>query len=367
MKKVLLCAPSAKHNIGGISRWTNHILNHYAELTEKKIQLKLFDLERRKTKTPQISIFKRIWTGVNDYLKIIRDFKSTLSKNKFQVIHLVSSASFGLLKDLIMLNYARKHGAKSIIHFHFGRIPELFEKKNWEFKLLKRVLKKTDIVIVLDKLSLETLERAGYNHVQLLPNPLSPIINEIILCHQNIQRKERKILFAAHVLPSKGIYDLVEACKELPDIELVIIGKISDEIESKLKTTAGDEHDKWLIIKGEKDFEVVIREMLSAAVFVLPSYTEGFPNVIIESMACGCPIVATNVGGIPELLEDSNGEKFGICVEPGDVKQLTNALNQVLNNKEFSLSCAEKAKDRVNQHYSISKIWLQLEKTWITI
>jgi len=73
-----------------------------------------------------------------------------------------------------------------------------------------------------------------------------------------------------------------------------------------------------------------VAQWINAANLVcLPSHSEGCPNTIIESLACGRPVVATTVGGIPELVHDDNG----ILVPPGDVLALTQALNIALDTK----------------------------------
>ena len=104
--------------------------------------------------------------------------------------------------------------------------------------------------------------------------------------------------------------------------------------------------------------------MLKCGVFVLPSYTEGFPNVIIESMYCGCPIVATNVGAIPEMLNVSNETCAGICVEPGDVEQLRNAIRLILDKINYAEKLGHNAKQRVVDEYSITAVWNMLNKIW---
>ena len=72
--------------------------------------------------------------------------------------------------------------------------------------------------------------------------------------------------------------------------------------------------------------------MLNAAdIFILPSHSEGLPNVVLEAMACGLPIIATRVGGIPEAVEDG---KSGILVEKQDVASLTRAIKYMVENKD---------------------------------
>ena len=82
--------------------------------------------------------------------------------------------------------------------------------------------------------------------------------------------------------------------------------------------------------------------LLSASdVFVLPSYTEGFPNVIIEAMAMGKPIIATSVGAIPEMLD----EGCGVVVPPKDADSLQKALQKVCN---FDSDCGRLSVPKLN-------------------
>ena len=140
----------------------------------------------------------------------------------------------------------------------------------------------------------------GFTNVYKVPNPLSQELeSEIRSMAPAVKRLPRRILFVGHVLPSKGVYELVNACSGINDIELRVVGRVEDKVKDELQSLASVSAGKWLNILGEKSQEEVLHEMLSCEIFVLPSYTEGFPNVIIEAMACGAPIIATGVGAIP--------------------------------------------------------------------
>lgn len=359
--RVLLAAPASGAS-GGINRWTKHILAYYESLNNKPVSLEIFDLARSEYIPDDISLVPRIRLAVKDYSSIIKGFKVALKEKEFDVVHITSSAGLGLIRDLLMLKMAHKKGIKTIVHFRFGRIPQLFKQNNWETKLLKEVIKKTDHVIVLDRCSYETLGRNGYNNISQLPNPLAPKVLEQIASIGTVERKPRQILFIGHCISTKGIFELVEACKDIKGINLRLVGAINDDVRKHLSDLA--QNGGWLDIIGEKPYEEVIKQMLSCDVFVLPTYTEGFPNVILEAMACGCAIVTTPVGAIPEMLETENGQQFGLMIESRNVNALRDALLQMLDNSKMKDECGRNAQKRVEERYNIASVWRQMVGIW---
>ena len=114
---------------------------------------------------------------------------------------------------------------------------------------------------------------------------------------------------------------------------------------------------------GEVTHDDVIREFFQADMFVFPSYTEGFPNVIMEAMACGCPIVSSDVGAIPEML-DMDGDPCGICFKPQSADEVNYAIKSLIDNKDLKSSFAAKAKARVNNLYAMPKVWEKMVSIW---
>lgn len=363
--KILLASPYGGIP-GGISRWTGHIVDYYNRHGKSDCDLKIFPMQRSVFVNINSSMLYRLRWAVKDYSKLISSFKKEITSNHYDILHLTSSASISLLKDFIMLRTARKRGIKTIIHFRFGRIPELIEKNNWEWKLLKIVVKLADKVIVIDKASYNTLINAGFNNVVLLPNPVAPAVLNIVAFNSSIKREQGVVLFVGHVVKTKGIFELIEACKQIPNIKLRIVGHI--ETETRLKIEEVSNNAKWIEIVGEEPYDEVIKEMLRCDIFVLPTYTEGFPNVILESMACGCAIIASSVGAIPEMLEDDeNGKKCGILVSPRDVMGLCGAVKSLLNNDAIKTEFRLNAKNRVNEKYNMLSIWRQLCRIWTNL
>lgn len=142
--------------------------------------------------------------------------------------------------------------------------------------------------------------------------------------------EDRIILFVGNVQASKGCMELVQAFAKLrqrvPRLKLVFVGAGPQQkaLASECSTLgmAGD-----VTFAGRLAHDQIVRWFGAADVFCLPSHAEGVPNVVLEAMACGTPVVATRVGGIPEVLP----AYAGVMVPPKNVDALDEALFTALH------------------------------------
>ncbi|MEC8653697.1 MAG: glycosyltransferase [Planctomycetota bacterium] len=132
-------------------------------------------------------------------------------------------------------------------------------------------------------------------------------------------------LGVGRLVPGKGFDVAARAVGQLQGLELVLIGE--GDARRSIEV-AGDHRVTFL---GAQPPERVALAYQAADVFVLPSEREGWPNVVTEALAAGLPVVATRVGGIPQILGDPPSEPLGALVEPGDVDGLAAALSVVLS------------------------------------
>ena len=166
----------------------------------------------------------------------------------------------------------------------------------------------------------------------------------------------RYILYCGLVTYAKGTHHLIAAfariARDFPDVRLVVVGEWDNpEYEGALKRIAETAGLAGRIaFTGRLPQEEVAAWMAGAQAFVLASHSEGMPRVLLEAMAAGAPVIASNVGGVPELVEDGVS---GFLVPPGDEALLSNRMRWVLEHAKEAAEMAERARALVMEHYSV--------------
>lgn len=368
--KVLLCTPyldTPDVVSSGIGTWARNIMA-FNQDAGNSIDIVPVSFDRH-THIEEYTVggFRRYYSGIKEVGRCVINAIRKIKKEKPDVIHVCTSGHIGFFKDILLTHIAHRKGIRSIIHFHFGRVPDILAEKGFEYKLLKKVLSIADAVVVIDGKSFKALLELGYKNIVYIPNPISDsFIQEVKKLETSTRRKHKQALFVGHVIPTKGVAELVEGCSKVPGLSLRIVGKCSAEMKERLCSLAkGRDQGNWMTIVGELPHDEIIGEMLKADTFVFPSYTEAFPNVILEAMACGCTIAASNVGAIPEMLE-YNGKLTGLCYNPQSVEEVTNAVNKLYQDDNYRTQLSKKAKEKLYATYTIEKVWSQLTKFWFT-
>jgi len=160
----------------------------------------------------------------------------------------------------------------------------------------------------------------GVNHKTFIQETARPI-------------KNKYVLFIGNLKFDKGVMELLEGFakyyKSQPNLHLVYAGNgaMLSSLKSKVKELNIDKEVKFL---GNISHAQVPQWLQHCELLALPSYHEGVPNVLLEAMACGVPIISTRVGGIPEVV---NEKLCGKLVSIKNVEEITNALTYVLNKK----------------------------------
>jgi len=138
-------------------------------------------------------------------------------------------------------------------------------------------------------------------------------------------------LYAGYLWKRKGLLELIRAFEQLQahheNCHLVLCGEGEDE--ATIRQAAANSSQKSSIqFIGAVSPDLIDRYIQASDVFVLPSYSEGMPNAVMEAMSCGLPVVATSVGGLPAALDGCDG---AILVPPREVTPLADAMVETLD------------------------------------
>lgn len=156
-----------------------------------------------------------------------------------------------------------------------------------------------------------------------------------------VKQDEKMIVYVGRFVEAKGLRELMTAFTQLaqsdPKVTLALVGDgvMRDELQSMVRASGLDGRIHW---PGGQSPAGVAEWINAANVLTLPSWSEGYPNVVVEALACGRPVVATDVGGTREIIDESNG----VLIPAKDAGQLTTALKDVLSREwdQFSLAAA---------------------------
>lgn len=348
------CHPSSK---GGISTWVKQMQKrlNYDSRIEVEYVYPAYNPENNQ-QAAERSFFERVFGSLRIMKRRLHEFNQVIACFEPDVLHLTTSGSLALFRDIRFLKTAKRKSISTVYHLRFGRIPEVVKRRGWEYKMLKKAISLSDCTIAIDHRTEKVLKGiVPQKRVLYIPNFIDTSSLENIT-----ESKQKKVVFVGWCVKTKGIEELLMAweriAKEFPAYQLQLIGPISEDYKRKLM----DHYALFNVdFAGEQTHEETMNNIGQASVFILPSYTEGFPNVILEAMALGKPIIATDVGAIPDMLEGC-----GLVIPSHDQHAIYNSLKKLLSDNNLQNQLGELAKKRLNETYTVETVYEQYVKVW---
>jgi glycosyltransferase involved in cell wall biosynthesis len=210
----------------------------------------------------------------------------------------------------------------------------------------------------------ESARREYLEHLRLPPEKVVTIHNGIDIGRFRMQPSVRQEVRAelgiapeaslavtvAVLRPSKGIDDMLaalpSAIERVPDLHYLIVGDGSARQDLERLASEQGLADRVTFAGDRSD---VPRMLAAADAFVLPSHTEALPTVVAEAMAASLPVVATRVGGTPEMVDHHTG----ILVDPGDRQGLATAIGDVLSDSDRGRALGERGARTAGERFDI--------------
>jgi len=234
----------------------------------------------------------------------------------------------------------------SIFDLSYLKYPELFKKKDlYQLKIWGRYsIKRAKAVITISESSKNAIieeYKLASDKVHVVYPGIKELINNREINMTDLQKKygikKNFILFVGTIQPRKNIARMVEAISQIPELELIVVGKKGWQYEGIL-----DSPRKFGVENRVKFLEFVPDEELSelyknAICFVLPSLYEGFGLPILEAMKYGCPVVTSNTSSLPEA-----GGDAALYFDPEDSSDIAEKIKKLLSDDKFREDMIEK-------------------------
>lgn len=281
-----------------------------------------------------------------------------------KIIHVHYCSGRSWQRKQIAIKWARIFGYKVVMHCHGGLFIQFCKKHGVE--KIGNSLRKADGNIFLTQNLVDYFSKEMRLHNAVAINN---IVSRVDATHRNnrsftaTEGRPLNFLFLGTINKNKGILDLINAFAKIQAEEKNIRLKIggSGPLEKEMFTLIDKlQLSNYIDVLGWVSGEQKDKALLQSDVLILPSYVEGLPISILEAMANGVVVLATPVGGIPDLIEDGVN---GLLVEPGDVDGLAKAIELLADDPELCKSLVANSAESVKEYYP-EKVFANLEKIY---
>ena len=339
--QVLMICPFSRPNLGGVE---SHLVKLISYLGKQKVYVHLVTYQPLTTAVKTLgiergnnyTIYRISWFGQGLFPKVESNFPLTF-------LYLVPGLFFGSLyvyfRYLKNVDVIHAHGFSAAFVTKFlGRLLSkrtvvsthaVYNLKERRFLalLVKWLLSSFNSILAVGSASEEELVKAGLDKEKIKIHPnwvdldiFHPHDKKMSRISLGLPEDKFIILFVGRLIAKKGILTLIDVARKVPDdIVFVIVGAGGPESDRVVE--AGRELTNLIFIdhlpsSEEHKQQVLTKYYSSADIFILPSqYEEGFASVIPEGIACGTPIIATNKGCIPQIVD----ETVGVLLDPTEL------------------------------------------------
>ena len=287
-------------------------------------------------------------------------FFALLLRHPRAVLHVHSASRASFWRKSLFMALAMAARWPVIFHLHGGGFATFYDAECGPVRraLVRFFLDRAACIVVVSGRWCAWMNRVTRNpRVVSIANPVA------LPAPTDTAREPQLVAFTGRLCEQKGIFELLQATvglrREFPNLRVECAGDGDlDEVERCVSTMGLASHVRlhgW--IGGRRRAELLAR----ASVFVLPSHAEGLPVSLLEAMAAGCAVVATSVGGIPDVVEDGFN---GLLVPAGDSQALERALARLLADPELAREMGLAARATIANRFTPERTVAQVEELY---
>lgn len=339
--------PPPVHGVSSVNEFVYHNAWINENIKKHLLEIKFSDdiSELRRTTLRKIRHFFRLIQLLNKTLKQI---------NPDYVYFSIMPVGKGFWRDLFFVRQIKKRGVRPIYHLHNRGI----ERRSGNFifrKLYQYVFQDSIVIHLSENLLMQEISPLKIKNVQtaVIPNGVPKI---------DFKSREKpdsptRLLFISNLFPSKGIYELLHIMKELrnqqANVRLQIAGTFWRSNYQKKMTGMIDNYrlNEVVSLVGPVFGDEKWKQYRDADVFIFPTQfkEECFPLVVLEAMQFGLPIIASNIGAIPEIIEHGVD---GFLFHPEDLSGFVRAISELNDQKDKLKKMGLAARNKYMEHYT---------------
>jgi len=266
------------------------------------------------------------------------------------LVHIQLSSRASFWRKAVVCLLARLARRPYLLHVHGSEFADFYrECSPARRRIVRAVLARATLVLALSEAWRATLQ-------EISPRArIEVLMNAVPLPPEGMAAPSRQptLLFFGEIARHKGVFELAQAfarvADDLPQLRLIYAGTGGGVEETRrlieqFRLASRVRFTGWL--RGERKQTT----LAGAAMFVLPSFVEGMPMALLEAMSFGLPVIATPVGGVPEIVTH---EHDGLLVPPGDVGALAAAIARLTNDPQLRQRLGRAARDTVARRFSL--------------
>jgi glycosyltransferase involved in cell wall biosynthesis len=293
------------------------------------------------------------------FFKLLLSVTKALVRKKYNLCYVsISSKGSGFYKDLCVVTLLKLFRKKIVLHFHNKGVAEAVKKNGFHRQMYRFVLggTKTKIILLSERLYQDIKDYVKKENVFYCPNGI-PDVNNINRVYNRDIKGPARLLFLSNMMHAKGVYVLVEGCSILKSrghsFECHFVGDWLDIEEASFNTKVSDSGlSNFIYSHGKKFNEEKKLFYQRSDIFVFPTLNEAFGLVLLEAMQTGLPVVASDEGGIPDIVAD---QQTGFIVPKNDPVQLADKLSLLINNPPLCETLGSAGKKRFKDHFTLQK------------
>ncbi|MDT8782466.1 MAG: glycosyltransferase family 4 protein [Candidatus Bathyarchaeota archaeon] len=284
-----------------------------------------------------------------------------ISQIKPDIIH-INNLPF--LTTLQAARTSKKMGVASIIHVHgvIGKWNKLMDLLQYAFLQLfaQRFFNDTKLVICLTQSDACEVQKFGCpkNKIRLIPNGVD------VEVFKPAKETPDLLFWGGRFIQQKGLEYLIEALsiikEKIPDVKLLLSGDgvLISKMHHMVKLAGLQKNVKFLGCVTLESIPILVN---SCSVYVLPSLKEGMPYALLEAMACGKPVVGSDIPGIKDIIVNNQN---GILVPPKNPQAIAHAVLLLLKDEKLRLKIGENARKTIFNDYQWNLIINKVEKVY---